>query len=245
VRRALLLLPWAAVAALASCASPEEGVRAAVASNFAETHEALAAAFTDRTGIPVRTSVGSTGQLHAQIVNGAPFDVFLAADSERPRRLEEQGFTVPGSRFTYALGRLALHSTTLDSVRAGGGDLRLPDATVAMANPRTAPYGAAALEVLEALGAVGGGRLVQAENLAQVHQFVTTGAVDLGFVGLSQVRAAPPSTVWIVPDSLHDPIVQHAVLLAGSGPAARSYFEFLRSADARRIIEAAGYRVAP
>ena len=223
-------------------------VSVAVASNFARTHQRLARRFTEETGVPVRTSTGSSGRLFAQIANGAPYDLFLSADAERPRRLEEEGRAVPGTRFTYAVGRLALYGPGLDSVRSGGGDLR--DGAferLAIANPRLAPYGSAARRVLDRLGlreAVAG-RTLLAENVGQALQYVASGGAELGFVALAHVRDRPSSAYWTVPDTLHDPIRQDAVLLrrAASHSGARAYREFLAGEAAAEIIRDAGYSV--
>jgi molybdate transport system substrate-binding protein len=222
-----------------------EPLHVAVASNFAATQQALAERFTASTGVEVVTTLGSTGQLYAQIRSGAPFHVLLAADRERPRRLEGEGGAVPGSRFSYAEGRLVLFGPGLDSVRTGGGDLVDRAAHVALANPETAPYGAAARDVLTRLDLLEilAPRLVRGESVSQAEGFVRSGAAELGFVGLSQVIREAATTYWLIPSALHRPILQDAVLLrAGEAhPAARAYLDFLRSADARRIIEDAGY----
>lgn len=234
-------------------ATPEaeaEEVRVAVTASFADVQAELARRFRARGGPPVRASVGSTGQLYAQVRGGAPFDVLLAADAERPRRLEAEGEAVAGSRFTYAYGRLALYGPTLDSVRAAGADLRAARLThLAIANPAVAPYGVAALEVLQRLGLRERlqPRLVRGESVAQTYQFVRTGAAELGFVALSQVIRAPRRSYWLVPAELHRPIAHDAVLLrAGAqSPAAREYLRFLQSAEARRVIESFGYATRP
>lgn len=215
----------------------------AVAANFAPVHAALAERFTERTGVEVRTTVGSTGHLYAQIRNGAPFDVFLAADSARPRRLEREGYAAPGSRVTYAHGRLAL----LRRDRPGdvGVDALHGDGLLAIADPRTAPYGAAALEAIGRLGAreAVADRLVRTPNVGQTVQLVRSGAVELGFVPLSHALDEPGSRVWRVPDSLHVPIVQQAIRLrdADAPDPARRYLDFLTGDEARRRITAAGY----
>jgi len=221
-------------------------VHVAVAANFVEAEKQLAGAFRAGTGHEVITSVGSTGQLYAQISNGAPFDIFLAADRERPGRLIDEGEALAASRFTYAVGRLVLYGPSLDSVRAGGIDLMDPrNRRIAIANPDLAPYGRAAMQALRHLGVhvVPASRLVQGENVAQTFQFVRTGAAELGFVALSQVRDEPPHTYWRVPIEDYEPIAQDAVLLrhGEANPAALAYLEFLRGETARRIIEAFGY----
>lgn len=243
-------------------------VHVAVAASFAVPFAEIAAAFEHETGTAVEASRGSTGQLYAQIVHGAPHDVFLAADAERPARLEAQGRAVPGSRFPYARGRLALW-------RPSGGDPREALAAgdfrhLAMANPKTAPYGEAARQVLARLGLLAAieGRIVLGEDVGQAYQFVATGNAELGFVARSQLAptsrpasAAPPGSadpadiaarpggeapagaVWNVPESLHDPIEQHAVLVRDT-PAARALLRFLRGPAAARVLERYGYAPA-
>lgn len=244
-------------------------VRVAVAANFAEAHAELAGRFAERTGIAVRTSVGSTGQLYAQIVNGAPFDVFLAADTVRPARLEAEGLAVPGSRFTYAEGRLVLYAPGLgpgprNGDRASAADdppagLELLRATadpargegrhLAVPNPRLAPYGEAARQTLVALGLWDAlePRIVTAENIAQAFQFVESGAAELGLVAGSYVLDAPAAAVWAVPAELYDPIRQDAVRVEAGGDtaAAGAYIEYLRGDDARALIERRGYGLSP
>jgi len=221
-------------------------VHVAVAANFAAVQERLAVLFTVGTGHAVVASSGSSGQLHAQIRNGAPFDVFLSADTTRPGQLERDGLTEPGSRFTYAVGRLVLYGPTLDSVRAGGADLGAAQVRhIAIANPRTAPYGVAAVQTLERLGLTGRARdrIVQGENIAQTYQFVRSRAAELGFVALSQVLNERAHTYWTVPQDHYDVIAQDAVLLrsAAGEPAALAYLAFLRGDTARRLIESSGY----
>jgi len=244
-----------ALMAVAACGGeeprPEPGasgtVSAAAASNFTATLDSLAALFLDLTGVQVIATSGSSGQLYAQILNGAPFHVFLSADSARPLLLEAEGLTVPDTRFTYALGQLVLYGPGLDTVRADGADLRGPlDGRLAVANPETAPYGVAALEVLEHLGR---GELeptlVRGESVAQVLSFVRSGAAELGFVALSQVVDEPPSTYWSVPPELYAPIRQDAVLLesGGSHAGARAFLEFLQGPEAGALIVRHGYGV--
>lgn len=217
----------------------------AVASNFTSTLEAIAEQFSAETGHVVRITGASTGVHYAQIINGAPFDALIAADAERPAALEADGFAVPGTRFTYALGRLALWSADPQAVDGQGDVLRAANFTrLAVANPDAAPYGAAALEVLSALGILESvrSRLITGTNIGQTHQFVASGAVPLGLVAYSQVLAANQGSHWLVPETLHSPIVQDAVLLRDS-PAGRAFLAYLRGPQARQQIEAAGYRV--
>lgn len=241
-----------------SAGAPSDTVRVAVAANFAGAHERLTARFRQTSGIAVRTSIGSTGQLYAQIRNGAPFDVFLAADTARPARLAVDGHAVADSRFTYARGQLVfyLHGTEgargpdrpASAERLAEAITRDPEAPVAIANPETAPYGAAAVETLARLGLTDRvqDRLVRAENVAQAFSFVASGAASSGFVALSQVQDRAGTRFWVVPDALHTPIRQDAVLLtnAADDEAARRYIAFLRSEEARRLIESWGYATA-
>jgi molybdate transport system substrate-binding protein len=218
-------------------------VEVAVAANFSATAREIGAAFTAATGYDLRVSVGSTGQLYAQIRLGAPYHVFLAADEERPRLLVAQELAVPGRLRPYALGRLALYAPSLAPLPADPlGVLDRPGLTVAYANPRTAPYGAAARAVLEATGRadVEGAR---GEGVGQVLQFVESGAADVGFVARSQVVGRPTDTWAEIPDVLHPPIRQEAVLLQrGAGvPGAGAFLDFLDSPAARTRIERAGY----
>ena len=221
-------------------------VRVAVAANFAVTLEALTRRFQEETGIAVEVSLGSTGQLYAQIRNGAPYDVFLAADVERPRLLEETNAAVTGSRFTYAVGRLVLYAPKWDSLRSGDIELREREFQhLAIANPLTAPYGTAAQQVLERLGLWHGlqDRIVRGESVGQALQFVHSGAVEVGFVALSQVISLDATEYWIMPDSMHEPIRQDAVLLrhGDSNSVAKAYIDFLRSEASRQVITSFGY----
>lgn len=224
-------------------------VRVAVAANFLTTARVLAAGFEKSGGEPVVFSFGSTGQLAAQIRHGAPFDVFLAADAERPRLLEREGFAVIGSRFTYAIGRLVLWSAKPGYVDGAGGVLRTGRFEhLAIANPRTAPYGTAARQVLKALGLWGSlrERLVLGENISQTYQFVVSGNAPLGFVALSEVVGRPAAgSRWLVPQSLYGPIEQQAVLLthAGDRAGARRFLAYLRSDAGTTAIERFGYGV--
>jgi molybdate transport system substrate-binding protein len=216
----------------------------AVAANFTALAEELAEIFAEETGHRPMLSFGSTGQLYAQISQGAPFEVFLAAGDERPRIAIEEGFAVGGTAFTYALGRLVLYSPGRD-VSDGEAALREPFGKLAIADPAAAPYGAAAIETLEALGLYDAtkGRLVTGENISQTLQFVETGNAELGFVAASQVVGRPHQ--WLVPSDLHQPIRQDAVLLkpGETSDAARAFLDFLQSGEAVALIEAAGYDV--
>ncbi|MDQ0313683.1 molybdate ABC transporter substrate-binding protein [Amorphus orientalis] len=242
VRLALALVACAAIGAPARAAGE---VRVAVAANFTAPAKEIAEAFERESGGPVILSFGSTGQLFTQIAHGAPYDVFLAADSVRPEKAVADGLAVAGSRFTYATGTLVLYSTDPGLVT---GPETLSAGTfqkLAIANPETAPYGAAAVQVLEALGVYGeiAPRLVRGGSIAQTYQFVATSAAELGFVALSQVIDVTDGSRWQVPASLHDPIAQDAVLLSEgeASPAAAAFLTFLKGPQARAVIERYGY----
>ncbi len=227
---------------------PAGEARVAVAANFLGGLRDLAPAFTAASGHRLKISAGSTGKLYAQIRNGAPFDVFLAADAERPLRLEREGLAVAGSRFTYAVGRLVLWSPRPGRFDDGLAWLRAGEfRRIALANPATAPYGRAARQFLEGhrLWRALSARLVRGESVAQAFQFVATGAVDAGFVALAQLRSGvvKDGSRWPVPARFHDPIEQQAVLLARgtANPAARAFLDFLRAPATRERIAAAGY----
>ena len=237
LQAALLLAPAAATAA---------EMRVAVASNFADAMAVIARRFEAATQHRVTVSAGSTGKLYAQIRNGAPFDAFFGADVRRPQLLEQEGSAVPGSRFTYAVGRLVLWSPRSDYVDPQGRVLqRGAFRHLAIANPVLAPYGKAAQEVLQArsLWEALSGRLVRGENIGQTFQFVSTGNAELGFVAWSQVmRPGQPlaGSLWSVPQALYSRIQQQAVLLQDK-PVARDFLAFVRSDEALKIIQDYGY----
>ena len=240
MRQALLTL---ALTGLLSTAAHAGSVTVAVAANFTAVAEQLAPLFTAETGHDVSYSFGATGLLYTQISQGAPFEVLLAADAERPGRAVAEGFGVEGTVFTYAIGALALYSTSLD-LSDGKAVLEAGDFDkVAIADPATAPYGRAAQQTIEALGLTDAitPKLVTGENISQTLQFVESGNAELGFVAASQVVGK--SGVWLVPADLHEPIRQDAVLLkAGeANPAATAFLDFLRSDAAVAVIEASGY----
>ncbi len=221
-------------------------VNVAVAANFTAPAEAIAKAFKEKTGTPVAVSAGSSGALFAQITQGAPFAVFLSADAARPQRLEEEGFAVAGSRFTYALGKLVLWSTDPDLVQGEQTIFRTSSFThLAIANPETAPYGAAAMQVLAALGVTDAvtSRIVTGQSVAQAFAFVESGNAELGFVALSQLAGTDEGSRWLVPETLYAPIRQDAVLLDGANDAARAFLDFLKGAEARGIIGQFGYNL--
>ena len=221
----------------------------AVAANFTATAAALADSFHRSNACTVVVSAGSSGTLYAQIRNGAPYDAFLSADTLRPARLEQEGLAVPKSRFTYAYGRLALWAP-----QSGGqdGESWLRDEAyrhLAIAMPSTAPYGAAAEQVLHRLGiyALVAHKVVRGESVAQTYQFVASHNAQLGFLAYAQVRREPATHVWLVDHSLYDPIRQDAVLLkrASNNTCVAQFLDFVRSELGRRIIERHGYATGP
>ena len=223
-------------------------LRIAVASNFLLPLKALSKNFKESTGHKVVVISGSTGKLYAQIKQGAPFDILLAADSIRPELLEKEGIGVLGSRFTYAVGRLVLWSK--DSKLPLKNDLQVLNYKnfryLAIANPKTAPYGKAAEQVLRKKGFWEQiqNRLVRGENISQTFQFVMTGNADIGFIALSQLRKNQGlGFSWIVPQEWHDPIQQQGILLkrAKTNKAARQFLNFIKSNRIQKQIESYGY----
>ena len=218
----------------------------AVAANFTEPAKEIAAAFAKATGHNAVLSFGSSGAFYTQMAHGAPFEVFLSADADRPKKAEEDGLAVPKSRFTYAIGRLALYSTTPGLIDPRGAVLKQGSfAKIAIADPTAAPYGAAAVEAMTTLGVYSAlqPKIVQGSSITQAYQFVATGAAELGFVALSQVIAVPGGSRWIVPKKLHAPIDQQAVLLktGAANPAAAAFMKFLKGRQAVAIIKRYGY----
>jgi len=243
-RRSSLWLLAVTLAVAADAAADE--VRVAVATNFVGAMGALVERFEATSGHTVLVSSGSTGGHYAQIKNGAPFEAFFAADTERPRLLEAEGLVVPGSRFLYAVGRVALWSVRANYIDAEGKVLEAGDFRhLAIANPALAPYGAAARDVLTARGLWDRlqPRLVNGQDIGQAYSFVQTGNAELGFVAWAQLKQPDreiAGSYWLVPESLHQPIEQEAVLLRDV-PAARALIEFIKSAEAREIIRSYGY----
>ena len=223
----------------------DEEVYVAVAQNFALPFAEIARELEAVSGLRVVTTTGSTGALYAQIVAGAPFAVFLAADEERPRRLVDEGLAVAESRFTYARGRLALWRPGLEiadgAALLAGGDFD----HLAMANPATAPYGRAARQALEALGVWPAveAKVVFGSDVGQAYQFVATGNADLGLIARSQLDHEAEGAAWLVPERLHAPIEQQAVLLASAAgdEAAIELLDWLRGPEARRVLERFGH----
>ncbi len=226
-----------------------DDIQVAVAANFSAPMKQIAALFEQETGHKVLISSGSTGKLYEQIKNGAPFQVFLAADDKTPAKLDSELLTVAGTRFTYAVGKLVLWSAKPGFVDGKGEVLRQSAFQhIAVANPKLAPYGAAAIETMTKLGVLAGiePKIVLGENISQTQQFVASGNAELGFVALSQVMKDGKSvdgSMWVVPADLHSPICQDAVLLAtGKGkPAAEELMKFLKGDKARAVIASFGY----
>lgn len=241
---AVLLAPALALA---------DEIQVAVASNFAGSMKQIAADFEKASGHKLVVATGATGKFYAQIQNGAPFEALLSADDTTPAKLEQEGLAVAGSSFTYAIGKLVLWSAKPGFVDAKGQVLKQGKFEhLALANPKTAPYGVAAMEALGQLGLVDALRpkFVQGENIAQAQQFIATGNAELGFVALSQVLEKgkiASGSAWIVPDNLHGPIKQDATLLAKGKdkPGPKALLEYLRGKAAQKLIQSSGYGLAP
>jgi|FLOH01.1.fsa_nt_gi molybdate transport system substrate-binding protein len=223
-----------------------DSLNIAVASNFAPAMEAIKQAFERQSGHQLKLIRSSSGKLYAQISNGAPFDLFLSADQQRPQRLEQEGRSISGSRQTYAMGRLVLWSGAA-GLSASAALLESGDKTqkIAIANPKLAPYGKAAMEVLSALNLLEQvqTKAVWGENVGQTFQFAFSGGAEAGFVAYSQALAAPESgssSYWLIPDSLYQPIRQDMVLLTDS-IAGRELVEFMRGEAVAEILLRSGY----
>lgn len=238
-------------ATLAHAAAHAAEAQVAVAANFAEPIKAIAAVLHQTTGHTLKISTGASGAFYTQIKNGAPFDVFLSADDERPAMLEKDGLAQPGTRMTYATGKLVLWSAKAGRVDGQGKVLQAPNlGKVAFANPKTAPYGTAAMQVVERLGVKDTvtSRLVQGESIGQTFNFVKTGNADVGFVALSQVLVAgklKEGSMWVIPQTLYDPIRQEAVLLkrGADNAAAKALMQLLQSPDIQDLIRRYGYDI--
>lgn len=226
--------------------------RIAIASNFADAGKKLAQLYQQQTGHKLQLIFGSTGKHYAQIINGAPFDALLAADTQRPLLLEKQGIALPGTRFTYAIGKLALWSNNPKLIDKTGSILRSGKFNyLAIANPKLAPYGKAAKQLMQAQGIwqQTQQQLVRGENIAQTYHFVHSGGADLGLVAYSQIKqlsAKKPAAVigsyWLPPESLYPPIKQQAVLLNNESTA-QHFLHFLRTEQAKQIIQTQGYAI--
>ncbi len=244
-RKSIQLALGIAIWVLTSTNLPAAQTNVAVAANFTEAAKEIAAAFKAKTGHEAVLSFGATGQFYTQITQGAPFQVLLSADSDRPKQLVNDGLAVPDSNFTYAIGKLVLWSKTPDLVK---GEETLKIATfekLSICNPLAAPYGTAAVETMKSLKIFGTlqSKLVEGATITQAYQFVETGNAELGFVALSQLRGSTTGSRWLVPQELYSPIRQDAVLLknGASNEAATGFVTFLRGPEARAIIEKYGY----
>lgn len=242
----LLIIATLGTAAVILTTGQKGEIRVAVASNFRDAIKEVSARFEAKTDHKVTLIFGSTGKHYAQIINGAPFDIFFAADIRRPELLENEGMALTGSRFTYAAGKLVLWSAQAGYVDPDGMLLEEKDFRhLAIANPQLAPYGRAAQEVLQARGVWDElrERLVRGENINQAFQFVISGNAELGFVAYSQVKQSVQSAEgswWEVPQTLYTPIEQQAVLLKDS-EVGRAFLAFVQSEEAREIIRGFGY----
>lgn len=228
-----------------------DDVQVAVAANFSAPIEEIGKAFNKATGHQLKVSTGASGKFYAQIKNGAPFQVFLSADEEKPAQLEKDGLAVQGSRFTYAIGKLVLWSADPGVVDAQGKVLEKNKINkIAVANPKTAPYGEAAMETLSAMKLKSQlePKIVMGENISQTYQFVATGNAEIGFIALSQItknNKITSGSAWIIPEKYYSPINQDAVLLVNGkdSAAARQLLVFLKGDEAVRIIKSYGYGV--
>jgi molybdate transport system substrate-binding protein len=249
IARRLLVAAAALVAGLVAAAPAFAAeIQVAVAANFTEPAKAIAEAFAKSTGHRAVLAFGSSGQFYAQMAHGAPYEVFLSADAERPQKAEQEGLGVAGSRFTYAVGRLVLYSKTPGLVDDKGAVLKSRRyAKLSIADPGAAPYGAAAVQTLQKLGLYDAvkPKIVQGSSITQAYQFAATGAAELGFVALSQVVDEPGGSRWLVPTNLYAPIDQQAILLTTGqdNAAAKAFLAFLKGPQAKAIIRRYGYEV--
>lgn len=240
-----LLLALTVILFLAGPAAAAE-TNVAVAANFTEPAKEIAAAFKAKTGHTAILSFGSSGQFYTQMAHGAPYEVFLSADADRPKRAEQEGLGVAGSRFTYAIGRLVLYSKTPGVVDGKGAILANGTFNkLSIADPVAAPYGVAAIQTLRKLGVYDRikPKIVMGSSITQAYQFVQTGAAEVGFLALSQVIDDPGGSRWLVPAADHTPITQQAILLrtGEANPAAKAFLDFLKSPSARAVIRRYGY----
>ncbi len=246
------LLVWCLFVIASTAVTPAfaDQVLVAVAANFIPPFREIATEFEKATGHAVRVAAGSSGNFYSQIKNGAPFDVFLSADVERPKRLEDAGLGVKDSRFNYAIGRLVLWSPNPDLIK-GEETLRSKNyKRLAIANPKTAPYGVAAMEAMQKLELWDSlqPHIVMGESLGQTMGFIESGNTQLGFVALSQVldpKIKGQGSRWAVPTNLHEPIKQDVILLTkgNDNAAAKALMEFLGSPKSKTIIERYGYEL--
>ena len=248
ITRRLHLIGLALAAVLAAGPALAADTQVAVAANFTEPAKEIATAFKAATGHTAILSFGSSGQFYAQMARGAPYEVFLSADADRPKKAEQDGLGVPGARFTYAVGRLVLYSKTPGLVDGAGAVLAAGRFNkLSIADPAAAPYGAAAVQTMQKLGVYGAlkPKIVTGSSITQAYQFVETGAAELGFVAYSQVINVPGGSRWLVPAADHAPIDQQAILLytGQNNVAAKAFLSFLKSPASVAIIKKYGYEV--
>jgi molybdate transport system substrate-binding protein len=248
MRQRLLTFTLFVIVTIAVTPAFAEPVLVAVAANFIPPFREIAQEFEKSSGHQLQVSGGSSGNFYTQIKNGAPFDVFFSADMERPKKLEDEGLGVKDSRFTYAIGRIVLWSPNADLIK-GEETLRLKQyKKLAMANPKTAPYGVAAMQALQKLELWDSlqPQIVMGESIGQTMGFIESGNAQLGFVALSQImdpKIKGQGSRWDVPTNLHEPINQDVILLTKgkNNLAAKALLEFLRGKRAKEIIERYGY----
>jgi molybdate transport system substrate-binding protein len=243
----LKLLVVAIAAFASSVAAPAQAgqTNVAVAANFTEPAKEIAAMFKQKTGDEAILSFGASGNFFTQIAHDAPFQVFLSADAERPKAATQGGYAVSGTEFTYAIGKLVLWSKVVD-VTNGEQALKAGQfSKLSIANPVSAPYGAAAIATMQALGVYDAlkSKIVQGASIAQAFQFVDTRNAEVGFVALSELYGVTDGTRWVVPQNLYAPIRQDAVLLkkGENDAASKAFLEFLKGTEARAVIEKFGY----
>ena len=246
------ILAWCLCVLATTAVTPAfaEQVLVAVAANFVPPFREIAMAFETATGHHVRVAAGSSGNFYSQIKNGAPFDLFFSADADRPKLLDEEGLGIKNSRFTYAIGRLVLWSPNTDLIKGEETLRSRAFKRLAMANPKTAPYGVAAMQAMQKLELWDGiqPHIVMGESLGQTMGFIESGNAQLGFVALSQVldpKINGKGSRWEVPNSLHEPIQQDVILLAKGkdNQAAKALMEFIGGPQAKKIIERYGYEL--
>jgi len=247
MKRLLAFLVISVLATAGAHAQQTGETKVAVAANFTEPAKEIATLFKQKTGYDAVLSFGASGPFYTQITQDAPFQVFLSADEKRPKDAVDNGLAIADSRFTYAIGKLVLWSKSIDVTK--GDDALKAGAfnKLSIANPTAAPYGAAAIEAMKALGVYAAiePKIVQGATIAQAFQFVATGNAELGFVALSQLASVTAGSRWLVPDALYKPIRQDAVLLkkGADDVASRAFMAFLKGAESKAIIQKYGYVV--
>ena len=241
----VLALSFALATALPPLGAHAASTNIAVAANFTEAAKEIAAAFKAKTGHEAVLSFSASGQFYTQIKESAPFQIFLSADEERPKKLADEGLAVADSRFTYAIGKLVLWSKDANAIKGEDTLKANAFAKLSIANPAAAPYGVAAIETLKALNVYEAiaPKIVQGNTIAQAFQFIDTGNAEVGFIALSQLAGNTGGSRWMVPQNLYSEIRQDAVLLktGAANEAATGFMTFLKGPEARAIIEKYGY----